>query len=103
MPNNFPSPLAILGVPSPREVFDEFVNLKQRIDKLEKELASHKKEIERQNKKIDRLKTDLKRVIKQQLKTTRKKKRQPSSPIKDNKLARKLRESKEQKKTYVRT
>lgn len=98
MPNNFPSPLTILGIPTPRELFDEFISLKKRIDKFEKELANNKKQVERQNKQLEQVKTDLKKV-KQQLKTPKKKKRQPSLPtyIKDNKLARKLREAEKKK------
>lgn len=98
MPITLPGPLAILGVPSPREVFDEFVSLKNRLDNLEKKLETQEKKIERQTKKIDRLETKLTN-LKKQLTTIKKKTQKPTKKRKSkeslsptNKLRRILRE-----------
>lgn len=98
MPSNFPSPLAILGVPSPREVFDEFVSLKKRTDKLERKLEAQDKKIERQTKKIEQLEnkiTNLKKqvtTIKQNIKKPTKKRASSQSSNKLKRLLAKKRE-----------
>lgn len=99
----FPSPLTILGIPSPKELFNEFVNLKERIEKLERKIEVQEKKFDKETKKIERLDTkiiNLKKqlaIIKKNSKTSStkiQKKITTSSLLRSNKLAQKLREKK---------